>query len=437
METTYFRFSRDVPENKVFNQAATSILLITLPLVLLMIAMREPLSELASVPGKTSFIVLSALIIGFDAVAVIPFAKLRYDQRPRKFALIKIANILLNVFFVWFFIMACPWLQTKGYELSWYDKDYGIGYAFVVNLMASAFALLLLYKEVLATRLQFDKELWSKMIRYSLPLLIVGLAGMINESLDKFILPKWLPYGLEKNIELSGIYALNFKLAALIILFIQAFRMGAEPFFIKQSKEKNAQLTYARIMTLFVIICCFGFLCVAMFYDIWKYYILAHKFPERAAGFVVVPILLLGKIMFGIYYNLTVWFKLKNKTHIGAMITVVGAIITLAIDYAFIPKYGYITCAWAALAAYTFMVVASYILGQKHYPIPYDIKRIFIYLCVTLGIFAVHYYTSLYLPEAWMRISLGAVFVGVFGIFTLFYDKKEFSTMPIIGKYLK
>jgi O-antigen/teichoic acid export membrane protein len=255
-------------------------------------------------------VVLFALIVGLDTLAVIPFSKLRFEQRPVRFAFIKLCNILLNVALVIFFIYVCPWLHKNQIAVSlmqWYNPEYGIGYAFVANAFASGLTLLLLWKEVLKFRFELNPDLWKKMMVYALPLIIVGFGGMVNESIDRAMLPKLLEGSLEYKNSQNGIYGANYKLAILIVLFIQAFRMGAEPFFLKQSAEANAQITYARIMKLFVIVCSFCFLGVAMFLDIWKYFMRVDVKPEYAAGLVVVPILLMAKLLLGIYYNLSIW----------------------------------------------------------------------------------------------------------------------------------
>jgi len=449
METTFFRFSRDEKPSTVFNIATSTIIVIGIPLAILLISLRGSISELLSVPNAPHLIILAVTIILLDALASMPFAKLRLEGRPRKFALIKIINVVLNVLFIFIFIIVIPWMQKTGFAngifATYALEKNALSFILSSNIIASCITLLLLIPEFKEYKFRLHKTLWKKMLVYTLPLVIVGLGGMINDVSDRIMLPRLLEGSLETRNELTGIYNLNFKLAALIIIFIQAFRMGAEPFFIKQSTDKNAPQTYARIMTLFVIMCCIGILSVLLFRDVWGYYIKVNLHPERAAGFVIVPILLLSKVLYGIYYNLSVWFKLENKTHIGAIITLAGAAITLTLNFLFIPKYEYIACAWASLACYGFMVIASYLIGRKYYPVPYNIPKIAIYLGVTYVIYFGHTafleYISNFLVESphsfhW-KILIGITFLLFFLSFVLFYDRKEFSALPVIGKYLK
>ncbi len=441
METTFFRFSRDNKPQKIFNIATSTILLIATPLIIVLMFNRQGMADLVNIPEQPNVILLALFIIFFDALASMPFAKMRNDQRPRKFAFIKILNVIINLSLIVFFIHACPWLKENGWLSGLLEnfnlKKHALTYIFSANMVASFVTLLLMLGEFKNYKFRLHKTLWKRMLVFTLPLVIVGLGGMINELFDRLMLPKLLPGSLAENKIQAGIYVQNFKLAALIIIFIQAFRMGAEPFFMRHSKEENAALSYARIMNIFVIICCIGLLSVLLFYDVWKFYIRADKFPDRTEGFIVVPILLLSKILYGVYYNLSVWFKLKNKTHIGAIITLIGAAITVIFNIVFIPKWGYIACAWASLACYGFMVSASYFLGQKHYPIPYNVGKVFIYIGVALGIFFIQNSFIDSVESLLLRIVIGIVFLCSFLAFALFYDRKEFSALPVIGKYLR
>lgn len=441
METAYFRFARDIDERKVFNTASTSLLLTTLPLTFLMILMQKPISELWSIPEHPEYVIYFSLIIAFDTLSVIPFSKLRYEQRPVRFAIIKLIGIIINVSLVFLLVYIMPIIQAKGimpHLTQWYNKEYGVGYAFVANMAASFITLLLLSKQLINFKWHIDKKLWADMLLYALPLIIVGFGGMVNETIDRIMIPKLLDGTPQYAMSQNGIYGANYKLAILIMLFIQAFRMGAEPFFLKQSKEKNAPETYARIMNLFVIIMTFCFLLVALFLDIWKYFTRVDVHPEFAEGLVVVPILLMAKIFLGIYYNLSVWYKIANKTLIGAWITIGGAVITIGINLLFIKSYSYVACAWASLLCYLFMVISSYYTGQKYYPIPYNIKKIFTYLFIMLGIYATHTFLSTYLPHAYMRILLGVLLVAVYTYLIVFkIERDEFSKFPFIGNFVK
>lgn len=442
METTFFRFARDEKPSTIFNIATSTIITIGIPLAIVLISLRDSISDLLSVPEAPHLIILAVTIILLDALASMPFAKLRLEGRPKKFAFIKIVNVILNVLFIFIFIIAIPWIQKNNlandlfanYEL---EKN-ALTYILSSNIIASAITLLLLIPEFKNFKFRLHKTLWKKMLVYTIPLVIVGLGGMINDVSDRIMLPRLLSGSQEVRETLAGIYNLNFKLAALIIIFIQAFRMGAEPFFIKQSTDKDAPATYARIMTLFVIMCCIGILSVLLFRDIWEYYIQVNLHEERRAGFIIVPYLLLSKVLYGIYYNLSIWFKLENKTHIGAIITLIGAAITLILNYTLIPKFGYIACAWASLACYGFMVTASYLIGRRYYPVPYDILKIVVYLAVAYGIYFIHSSFINSVPDILiLKVGIGITFIILFVVFAIFYDRKEFSALPVIGKYLK
>ncbi len=441
METTFFRFARDHKASTIFNISTSTIIGIGIPLALLLIVNRHPIAELINIPDIPHVVILAALIILFDALASMPFAKLRHEQRPRKFAFIKILNVLINIGLISFFIFVCPWLKEEGIFSNLLGEfnlqQNALAYIFTANLVASFITLLFLIGEFKHFKFRLHKTLWSKMLRFTLPLVIVGLGAMINEMFDRLMLPKLLSGTLVENKFETGIYVQNFKLAALIIIFIQAFRMGAEPFFMRYSKEDNAQLTYARVMNIFIIVCCIGILTVLLFYDVWKFYIRADLYPERTEGFIIVPILLLSKVLYGIYYNLSVWFKLKNKTHIGAIITLIGATITVIFNIIFIPKIGYIACAWASLACYGFMVSASYLIGKKYYPVPYNVLKVFVYLIITYGIFFMHQQIIENFTGTASHIALGIIGVLLFIVFAILYDRKEFVGLPVIGKYLK
>lgn len=441
METAYFRFVRDTEQQRVYNTSATSLLLSTLPLSALMIFLQGPLSQLWSVPNHPEYVVYFALIVGFDTLAVIPFSKLRFDQRPMKFAMIKLIGILINVVMVFFFINLAPGLYKNTFwqpYMTWYNPNYGIGYAFVANLVSSVATLFFLYKEIGAFRFRFDTALWKSMMRYALPLIIVGFGGMINETIDRTMLPKLLPGTLEYRNSQNGIYGANYKLSILIVLFISAFRMGAEPFFLKHSSEEDAPKTYARIMTLFVVVCSFCFLGVTLFMDIWKYFMRVDVHPEYAQGLVVIPILLLSKLGVGIYYNQSIWYKITNQTMMGAWITLGGVVITLVGNFWFIPEYGYMACAWSSLACSVFMVVASYILGQKYYPVPYSLMRIGRSLALMMGIYFCYQFFSPQIPNTIFKLIFGCFLIIFYTYILIFrWERNEFKLFPLLNKIIK
>src|SRR5690606_16064239 len=275
-----------------------------------------------------------------DALSTIPFAKLRLEERPKKYALVKVGGILVNIFFTWFFVGYCPANEEQvanSLLVFIYRPEVNpIVYVLIANLIQSVFTLLLLSKEISEIKLKFNFKLWKEMIIYALPLILVGMGGMVNEVFDRLMLRWWQPGSVIFKEEQVGIYSACYKLAMLITLFIQAFRLGAEPFFFKQAEGKDPQRTYARVMKFFVIIVTFMFLVVALYLDIWKVFIQSTYW----SGLKVVPILLLANIFLGIYYNLSIWYKLTNKASYGAYITLAGTAITILINFIFIPYYG-------------------------------------------------------------------------------------------------
>ena len=310
-----------------------------------------------------------------------------------------------------------------------------MGYLIIANLIASFSTLLLLWKEFTAFKWEFNKALWKEMILYTLPLLIVGFGGVINETFDRIMLGWWSPAIGEtaKHAEV-GTYSACYKLSILITLFIQAFRMGAEPFFFKQAAAENPQKVYARVMKFFVITICTMFLVVALFLDIWKEFI---RNKDMWAGLKVVPILLLANMFLGIYYNLSIWYKVTNKTMTGAWITVGGALVTLSINYFFIPLYSYSACAWATFFCYGGMMVASFVLGQKYYYVPYAWKKLLAYMVIVVLLFFVHKGLHTLIPSFFFGIASGLVLLTAFVLFILKVEKKEFQRLPFIGKYIK
>ena len=273
------------------------------------------------------------------------------------------------------------------------------------------------------------------MMLYGVPLILAGFAGMINETFDRIMLGWWAPVTTVEAAKAEvGIYSACYKLSILISLAVQAFRMGAEPFFFKQSKEENAPKVYARVMKFFVITLCLMFLMVSMYLDIWKLFI---RNPKMWVGLKVVPILLLANMFLGIYYNLSVWYKLGNKTVAGAYITIIGAVITLAINWVLIPYFSYMACAWATFACYGTMMVISYVWGQKEYRIPYATRKLVAYLVIVVLLYFIHLGATYLLQAQWFSLAFATLLLILFARFILLIEKKEFQKFPIIGQYIK
>ena len=313
-----------------------------------------------------------------------------------------------------------------------YQKDIGIGYIFIANIIASAFTLLVLYKELAEFTFEFDLKLLGRMLRYSAPLIVVGFAGMVNDNLDRTILKHLLPYSPDQNDVLLGIYGANAKLSVFMVLVIQAFRYAAEPFFFLQSKQSDAKATYAEVMKYFVILGLMIFLFVCLYIDVFKYFV-GRKGSLYHTGLGLVPILLMANLFLGIFYNLSIWYKLKDKTNLGAYISILGAIITIAVNFIFIPRFGYFTSAWAKLACYVTMVGVSYFMGQRIYRVDYPVKRLALYFSLAVSVFAFYYIVHSYLVSRPV-INFGVASVLFLGFTAFCIVKEKISLLSLIKK---
>lgn len=395
METALFRFSQTEPDkNKVYTTALVSVLSSSTFFILFACIFAGPISDLVKFTGHPEYIVWFAFIIGLDALAQIPFAKLREEGRAKRFAIIRSTFIAVNILLTLFFVLFCKHVHAsedsvfKPFVEAVYDPSIGIGYLFISNLIACIVQLLLLSPEFLRFGFVFDSPLWKKMMRFALPLLIAGLAGMVNETLDRILLTYLLPE--ETAMAQTGIYGACYKISIIMTIFIQTFRYAAEPFFYSHAKEKEPQKMYASIMTYFVIACSLIFLGTMM--NI--YWIQDFVDEEYQSGIAVVPILLIANMCLGIFFNQSIWYKLSGQTHYGALLTIFGALITIGLNVYWIPRIGYMGSAWATLICYASMMVASWIIGNKHYPVNYDLKRILGYLGLSLTLYVISIYTQ-------------------------------------------
>lgn len=427
METAYFRFAQvKERERSVYDTGFISLLISSLLFSLILIITRQPIADLMRISDHPEWITWMACILAADTLAALPFAVLRQQNRPRKYALIKLANIILTIGLQVFFFWVYP---------DWFNEKPDIGFVFLSNLIASLLTLVFLWKELTQINWRFKRLLWKQMMIYSMPLIIVGFGGMVNETIDRQLLLHFWEGSLQDAKSAIGIYSANYKLAILIVLFIQAFRMGAEPFFFQQSTTDNAPRTYARVMKFFVIACCACFLFIVLFLDLWKE-LITTKHPEYGAGIMVVPILALSKVFLGVYYNLSIWYKITDRNLYGAWITIIGALITVAINIALIPVIGYFGSAIATLVCYGFMMIASYRLGQKFYPVPYAWKKLTAYVVICVLLFGLHQMVRYFSPSIWITHITAILFLGGFILFILKIERKEFEKFPVIGKWL-
>ena len=426
-ETGFFRFSQDANnKEKVYSTALNFVLIANVVFILLVSFFVSPISNALQYSNHHEYFYWFALILVFDSVASIPFARLRSENKAMRFAVIKFSEIGVTVLLNLFFIVVCRQAFEKdanSFFGKMYNPEIGVGYIFISNLIASSLKLLFLTPQLRGVIGGIEKELLTRMIRYSLPMVVIGFAGIINEMLDRAILKFLLPFDSKTNMEQLGIYGACYKLSILMTLFIQAFRYAAEPFFFSHAKEKNSRKIYADVMKYFVIVCATIFLLVTLYIDIFKYFI----GKDFRVGLSVVPVLLMANLALGVYVNLSIWYKLTDRTLLGSFVSIGGAVLTIILNIVFIPKYGYMASAYATLACYAGMAIVSYVLGQKYYPVEYDLKNFFKYIFISLlfyfSFIMINEHTSVaaQLPP----FSLSTLFMLLFMIFVWFEDGKK------------
>jgi O-antigen/teichoic acid export membrane protein len=402
-ETAFFNFTKkEDNKEKVYSTAMFSLLISSVIFIILSIIYSNTISEWMGYGIESRYVQYFAVIIGLDAISSISFAKLREEEKAVRFVVIRLLNIFSNIGLNLYFIVY---------------KGFGIEYIFIANLISSVITILLLMPEMFISKFNFDTKLWKKMAIYAFPLLIAGLAGMTNETIDRILLKKLLPNPVIAASEL-GLYGAFYKLSIIMTLFIQTFRYAAEPFFFSQHKSNDNKKVYADVMKYFTIIMIVIFLGVTMFYDFVIGFLGEAYHDER--GFLVVSILLLANLFLGIFYNLSIWYKLTEKTKYGAYLSIFGAIITLILNFVLIPIIGFVGSAIATLVCYFSMSVASYFIGKRHFPIPYNLKTIGLYIFNMLGIYFFIYFS----PE---NILFNALLLVGFIIFVYLTEKPKTS----------
>jgi len=397
METAFFRFfSKSDKKNKVFSTVLISLTVTAILFFVVVFSFNEQLASLVNLDQTYFNLLLCVLVL--DTLVVAPFAYLRATGRPIKFAAIKLSNIAIYVLLNFFFLWVIP---KFGFQFLYYDSNDLVKYIFIANLVASIVTLLLLSPYFFKTKLQFDVSILKQLLNYGWPIMVAGLAYVINENFDKWLLPDML------GKDINGAYSGCYKIAVFMTIFIQGFRLGAEPFFFNHSKEVNAKDTYATIMKYFVIFGSFMLVFIVAYLDIFKAFLV--KDESYWIAIKIVPIVLLANLCLGIYFNLAIWYKLTDKTRYGMYLSIIGAIITIAFNYIMIPEIGFMASAWATLAAYGIMMLLSYFFGQKHYPVPYNLKKIgfFLILAVILSILALNTNNNYYINTGLVLLFLG------------------------------
>jgi len=383
METGFFRFSQNKDNyERIYSTSLISLFSTSSLFMILVILFIGPVSAFLNYPEHQDFIMMTAAIMAIDSFCAIPFARLRKENKPGIFSIIKISNVVITIISVLFLLLAAPgiWENSEGWFRKAYNPEYRVGYVFVANLIGSISTLLMLLPYIIKIRPVFDSVLWRKIIGYSFPLLIAGLSGSINDVLDKVLLRRIM--GEETGLETVGVYGAGYKIAVLMSLFIQMFRFAAEPFFFERAKKENAKETYAYVMKYFVIAMLLVFLGINLYLKGFRFII----GPDFREALVVVPIVSMGYLLYGIYMNHSIWYKLNDLTRFGVYITLFGAAITIAINVLLIPVFGYMASAWAHVASYGAMIILSFIFASKHYKIEYRMGQLIPYFILAIAI---------------------------------------------------
>lgn len=426
LESAFFRYGTPKEDrDRSYSTALLSLVGSTLAIVLVVLLAAQPIATALDYQQHAEYIRWFALILAFESISELPFARLRLEQRPWRFVTGKLFNIGILIVLNLFWLVFCPWADAQGIDWVHYvwSPEVRVGYVFLANVIASCATMLYLFPQMRMISLPaFDPVLWRKMILYSAPLILVQFAGIINSMFDR-AMQKWLLPGTpQENLADVGIYGNIYKLAMLITIFTQAYRYAAEPFFFRHANDADAPELQARVTKWFTIVSATGMLGVLLFIDIIKYF-LAEPYW---VGLHMVPILLLANVLLGLYYNLSVWYRLKDKTYIGAAISIAGALVTVVLNVWWVPLYGYIGSAWAALLTYALMCLLAWVLGKKYYPVPYAFGRMAGYLALVLGLSALSWWLKTLFPgEFILMLSANTVLFGGYLGLVYFIEKGE------------
>ena len=422
METTFFRYVNKEGENpdKVYSTTMISVASTSLLFVLLVLLFLQPISSFMGYADHSSYIWVMAVTVAVDAFACIPFAYLRYKKRPMKFAILKLANIMMAILLNLFFFLLLPaWTGDGGLV--------DAGYAFYISLFCSVALLFFLLKEITAVPFDFDKALLRRMLSYSWPILVLGVAGILNQTADKILFP-YIYQGTDAHSQL-GIYGAASKIAMIMAMITQAFRYAYEPFVFGNNNDKDSRNTYAKAMKFFIIFTLLAFLVVMAYIDLLKY-IIGRDYWE---GLKVVPVVMAAEIMMGIYFNLSFWYKLIDKTIWGAWFSGIGCVVLITVNVLFVPRYGYMACAWAGFMGYASAMTISYLVGQKKYPINYPLKEIVLYVALAAVLYIGIGYSNRLLP-LWAALAMNTVIVFLFIAYIVKKDFNKNMNISLINK---
>ena len=433
METTFFRYANKTNEDpqKVYSSTLIMVGFTSLLFIVLVSIFLQPLSGVMGYSDHSSYVWVMAATVSIDAFQCIPFAYLRYKKRPIKFAALKLLFIAFNIALNLLYFVVLPDLYKSYPDIIQhiYNPETGVGYAFYINLVCTASITFFFYKELTGFKYTFDKELAKRMLSYSWPILILGIAGILNQTAD-FILFPYLYKGSQAHQQL-GIYGAASKIAMIMAMITQAFRYAYEPFVFGKGNDKDNRETYAVAMKYFIIFTLLAFLVVMGYINILRH-IIGRDYWE---GLKVVPIVMAGTIMMGVYFNLSFWYKLIDKTIWGAYFSGIGCFVLILINIIFVPQYGYMACAWAGLIGYATAMTLSYFVGQKKYPINYPLKSIGIYVLIAVFFFIAITYSNQHLPKIY-ALAVNTLIIFAF-IAHIIYHDLPLSSMPVIGKYFR
>ena len=430
METTFFRFINKTEDDpmRVYSTVLVSVGVSSLLFVIAVFALLPQIAGFMKYPDHPDWVAVMFVCVAIDAFKCIPFAYLRYQKRAIKFACLQLVNIILNIILNLAYLIVLPALRLNPFGL--YDDRFtlNVGMVFYINLVCTAVVVVCFWHELTGFRYRFDRALWGKMMRYAWPLLILGIAGILNQTLDKIIFP-YLYTGADEKAQL-GIYGAATKIAMIMAMITQAFRYAYEPFVFGKAKDRDSRDTYAKAMKYFVIFTLLAFLAVIGYMDILRYVIRDRSYWP---GLRVVPIVMAAEIMMGIYFNLSFWYKLIDKTIYGAWFSGAGCLVLVVVNVVFVPRYSYMACAWGGVAGYGTAMLLSYFVGQKKYPIDYPVKEMMVYVALTAVLTAGMTAANRLLP---MGASL-AVNTLLILVFVAYLVKRDFplSGLPVIGKY--
>ena len=433
METTFFRFMSKEGEDprKVYSTALTMVMMTSLISAVLLMTFLHPIAASVGYADHPEYVAVMYITVAIDAFMAIPFAYLRYLHKPMKFALLKIINILLNIALNLLYLVVLPALKLNPFGI--YDEQFTLDVAFVfyINLFCTCATLLMLWKEWTAQPFKIDKNTCKRMLSYTWPLLVMGLAGQLNQAASQILFPYLFDGSQEEARAQLGIYGACIKIAMIMVMITQAFRFAYEPFVFGKSKDKDNRDTYAQAMKFYLIFTLLAFLVVMGYLDILKY-LIGESYWD---GLRVVPIIMAAEIMFGVFFNLSFWYKLTDRTIWGAYFSGIGAVVLITIDILLIPRFSYMACAWAGFAAYATSMLLSYFIGQRYYPIAYPIRQMSAYVLLTLVLFMAMQYAGSVLP-LWASLIVNTLLIAVFAAYMV---KKDFplSSLPIIGKKFK